>query len=421
MEKKRDVIMDFLAQNLDLSRVNEKGYIKSLHQQMCDKNETNWSYTPFHCLATNYKNEVKKQKTKVNKPSQSQIAAETESNAPKIADLQVKSKRMMDNEIDANYFKALRSGKLIDKFFSDLTEDGGVVTGIYVTIGDPGVGKTTLLAQLCLDIEKNLFFEYLDANPKAKAEYDKANDKGKAEMLKNFAPTHLFANSEMAEDDFQFEALKAPILKKLNMMFFTDYPEYNPLDVFEKFLQTGGYKIVVLDSLKDTLDRIKVYNENNGIKKSDKTIESEIINLLKHYNKTLGITFILIQQINKGGEYVGSKSIEHNTTGLFEMRHCQSGRRYIKFEKNRRNGNLIKTPLYYFKDKVTGEIQFDEKDFERRIEARATAEANKKSLDEMETNFESMLEGNGGVKVDLTKIGKVVAKTGDNETDTEEE
>lgn len=408
--KQNHKIVQFLSKSNFETEKTDKAYIESFYKAFTAQvGDCRFAY--FNYIAKNYKEELKKltsvAKTKIATDNTPKIAAD---NTPKIADLQVQSKRMMDNEIDASYFKALKSGKLIDKFFSDLDEEGGVVTGIYVTIGDPGVGKTTLLAQLCLDIEKNLFLEYLEENPKIKKEYDAANAKGKAEILKNFAPTHLFANSEMAEDDFQFEALKAPILKKLNMMFFTDYPEYNPLDVFEKFLQTGGYKIVVLDSLKDTLDRIKVYNENNGIKKSDKTIESEIINLLKHYNKTLGITFILIQQINKGGEYVGSKSIEHNTTGLFEMRHCSSGRRYIKFEKNRRNGNLIKTPLYYYKDKVTGEIQFDEKDFERRIEARETAEANKKSLEEMETNFDAILSEAGGVKVDLSLMGKVVEK-----------
>jgi len=413
MKQNHKIVQFLLSQPFDTKKEGDKEYLTELFNLFTEQvEECRWAY--FNYICKNYKVGLKKYQTfiKLNKvTAKATASADGEvAGLPNIADLKIVSRRMMDNPIDAAYFKALKSGKLIDKFFSDLTEEGGLVTGIYVAIGDPGVGKTTLLAQLCLDIEKNLFIDYLNENPKIKAKYAVADDKVKREIEKEFPAQHLFANSEMAEDDFQFEALKSPILKKLNMMFFTDYPEYNPLEVFAKFLEENQYRVVVLDSLKDTLDRIKVYNENNGIKKSDKTIESEIINLLKHYNKTKGITFILIQQINKGGEYVGSKSIEHNTTGLFEMRHCQSGRRYIKFEKNRRNGNLIKTPLYYFKDKITGEIMFDEKDFERRIEARETAEANKKSLEEMETNFDSIMADGGGVKVDLNLIGKVSAK-----------
>lgn len=411
MKQSQKIVQFLLAENFNTKKVSEKEYLTELFDLFTEQVEDcRWAY--FNYIAKNYQAELKKYQVAV-KANKTNIAkAEADAPAlPNIADLKIVSRRMMDNPIDAAYFKALKSGKLIDKFFSDLTEEGGLVTGIYVAIGDPGVGKTTLLAQLCLDIEKNLFMEYLNENPKIKKQYEDGSDKVKKEIEKAFPAQHLFANSEMAEEDFQFEALKAEILNRLNMMFFTDYPQYNPLEVFAKFLEENQYRVVVLDSLKDTLDRIKVYNENNGIKKSDKTIESEIINLLKHYNKTKGITFILIQQINKGGEYVGSKSIEHNTTGLFEMRHCSSGRRYIKFEKNRRNGNLIKTALYYFKDKVTGEIQFDEKDFERRMQARQTADENKKSLEEMENNFESLLE-EGGVKIDLAKIGTIVARDG---------
>lgn len=131
---------------------------------------------------------------------------------------------------------------------------------------------------------------------------------------------------------------------------------------------------------------------------------------MKKYNKLNGTIFLVIQQINKGGDFVGSKSLEHDTTGMLEMRHCKSGKRYIMFIKNRRCGSMIKIPLYYFKEKATGEIKFDEKTFYSWLRAQQISEENEKSfaLDELEA--EQFLNEASGAKVDVTEIGKVVSR-----------
>jgi len=45
---------------------------------------------------------------------------------------------------------------------------------------------------------------------------------------------------------------------------------------------------------------------------------------------------LLIQQVTKGGNFVGSNKLKHNTTGMVELRYTGSGERKINITKNRR-------------------------------------------------------------------------------------
>lgn len=303
--------------------------------------------------------------------------------------IDISGKKLIDSKFDINQFQPLRSGKIIDHFFSDHTEQGGLVNGIYVTIGDPGVGKTTLLADLCLSIERQ--------NPGIES---------------------LFINSEMSETDFRYEALKTPILNQLNMIFLSDYEdkeEVNPLTLLEMFVMSNKYKVIVLDSIKDTQDRILHWFISNNQKVSSNYIEKRILSIILKANKEFGTTFLLIQQINKGGDFVGSKGLEHNTTGLFEMRHSKDGRRYIMFKKNRRCGGLVKVPLFYSKDKKTGEMIFDEKDYKARISSKEFSESIDERFNFEADEFDSLLENTNGIAIDFNELGRVVVKTNEEE------
>ena len=78
-------------------------------------------------------------------------------------------------------------------------------------------------------------------------------------------------------------------------------------------------------------------------------------------------TFLIIQQKNKSGQYVGSKRLEHMTTAFLQLLWDpkEKGKRYMVFEKNRKGKEKVK--LYYNLSKEKG-ITYDEVRHQKELE-----------------------------------------------------
>ena len=75
--------------------------------------------------------------------------------------------------------------------------------------------------------------------------------------------------------------------------------------------------------------------------------------------------FLLIQQVKKDGEFVGSRRLEHMITAFLRIKWCTEtrGRKYMEFRKNRRGANKLR--LYF---KLGNGVEYDAKKFEDEIE-----------------------------------------------------
>jgi predicted ATP-dependent serine protease len=103
-------------------------------------------------------------------------------------------------------------------------------------------------------------------------------------------------------------------------------------------------------------------------------------------DRKLYTSFFCIQQVTKGGEFVGSNVIKHATTAMMEIRFDESNKseRYVEFTKNRRCGDAVFKKLYFTLDKKTGEIKYDSERFQSDAEtiAKVNTEALRKAEDD---------------------------------------
>jgi hypothetical protein len=102
-----------------------------------------------------------------------------------------------------------------------------------------------------------------------------------------------------------------------------------------------GYDCVLIDSAAEIIDGVR--DDNNWDRK---TAESWLVDICVKNNKgenTLNkfTSFLVIQQVTKSGEFVGSNKLKHMFDAMGEMRkesERDGGGTYITFSKNR-NGN----------------------------------------------------------------------------------
>jgi DNA repair protein RadA/Sms len=223
-------------------------------------------------------------------------------------------------------------------------------------IGDPGVGKSTVSLDILSDLGANGY-------------------------------RVLFISAEMTRIDLYGYVQRYPKFGEVDILFTGEYCDSNPKTVIESALKPG-YDVVLIDSFAEVQEDIK-----EVLKLSSAGSEKWLIDLMISHN--LGgndtkthTTFIAIQQVTKGGVFVGSNKLKHNTTGMLELRYDQAtGSQFMMFNKNRR-GSVNKRMFYSLS--ATGDVEYDVKRFNNDENARE-ALSHERTLIESEGNaFDSL-------------------------------
>lgn len=246
--------------------------------------------------------------------------------------------KMRDVKFSPELFINYRTGTILDEL---LCSYQGLPKGVnYMVIGDPGVGKTTIILDLLANIQTK--------SPNAKI---------------------LFVSAEMNGIDLAIYVERYPKFQDLNILFLetTFDNENKSWDVFQRVL-AQGWDIVAIDSFYE-LQGIVKEEENVTMKKS----ESMLLSLIRQHNKAdnerkVNTTFLTIQQVTKSGAFVGSNRLKHMITAMMELRLDNAkniySKRFVVFTKHRRGDVGVK--LYYDLS-TTGDVFYDEETYQKDI------------------------------------------------------
>jgi DNA repair protein RadA/Sms len=238
-------------------------------------------------------------------------------------------------KFDKKVFETMPTGKAVDKLISNA---GGIPRATnYIVIGDPGVGKSTV----CLDIISDV--------------------KKKKQRV-------LFISGEMSRVDMYQYVQRYPKFGNIDILFLGEYADENTKLIIEQVLDRG-YDVVLGDSFVEIQDAVKeTANMTTGA--AEKWLIDLMIKHNKGENKNGSYTsFLMIQQVTKGGNFVGSNKLKHNTTGMLEIRFSEEGaqERYLMFTKNRR-GDVHKK--LYFSLASEGDVVYNSERFIQEEESR---------------------------------------------------
>ena len=127
-----------------------------------------------------------------------------------------------------------------------------------------------------------------------------------------------------------------------------------------------------------------------------KRAESLLLSLLKEQNEehndiSVNTTFLIIQQVTKNGNFIGSNRLKHYITAMMELRlenpkNVYSSR-YVVFTKHRRGTVGIR--LYYDLG-VEGDVFYDEKRFRQDQQIRSLQSKASDSIRDVADRFDKL-------------------------------
>ena len=271
--------------------------------------------------------------------------------------------RMRDMQFDPELFRNYMSGTVLDEL---LCSYKGLPKGVnYMIIGDPGVGKTTIILDLLANIR--------GANPGIRV---------------------LFISVEMNEIDLAIYVQRFPKFQDLDILFIeANYEEVGASHNLEtvKEILGRGWDIVAIDSFYELQGIIKE-EENLTLKKA----ESILLSIIKQQNKAandrgVNTTFLTIQQVTKAGHFIGSNRLKHAITAMLELRlenpkNVYSDR-YAVFSKHRRGDVGVR--LYYDLS-VTGDVYYNEEKYRQDRQLRKLQSTAASSLRKFADRFDQI-------------------------------
>ena len=271
--------------------------------------------------------------------------------------------RMRNLQFDPELFRNYMSGTVLDEL---LCSYRGLPKGVnYMIIGDPGVGKTTIILDLLSNIR--------GANPGIRV---------------------LFISAEMNEIDLAIYVQRFPKFQDLDILFIEAHYEEegasHNLETIKEVLGRG-WDIVAIDSFYELQGIIKE-EENLTLKKA----ESILLSIIKQQNKAannrgVNTTFLTIQQVTKAGHFIGSNRLKHAITAMLELRlenpkNVYSDR-YAVFSKHRRGDVGVR--LYYDLS-VTGDVYYNEEKYRQDRQLRKLQSTAASSLRKFADRFDQI-------------------------------
>lgn len=289
----------------------------------------------------------------INQSTSSKPQQSNQPNQPK-KPLEINLVKISELDYDDAIFIPLKTGTPIDYMFSS---EGGIYPATnYMVIGDPGIGKSTQTLDILAQITK------LDPTKKV-----------------------LFISGEMNQIDMFGYVKRYPAFGQIPTLFLCDYIDENPMEVLETTFQQG-WDLILIDSFIEVQESVQ-----SSCSLTRTYAEKWLIDLMVQCNKGNNAdkrytSFLAIQQVTKGGNFVGSNKLKHNTTGMIELRYSSefSGDRYAKVTKNRRG---FKYEKIYFSLEGNLSVEYDQKRIDRDLEIQQRLSKEKELLINEEEKF----------------------------------
>lgn len=258
---------------------------------------------------------------------------------------------------DGELFKEFKTGTAVDGLFSI---KGGIPRATnWMLIGDPGVGKSTVALDIISDV-------------------------------KAAGGRVLFISAEMSRVDMYLYVERYPKFGDLDIFFTGELEEGADSKRAIEDLFNQGWDLVLMDSFIEVQADVK---ESTGM--SSGQAEKWLLDLMYRHNLGNNSTktytsFIAIQQVNKGGNFVGSNKLKHMTTGMLEIRfedpEDYESDRFMLFSKNRR-GHVGKK--LFFDLAAKNGVRYDTERFEKTEKMK---ELRKEELDRIKVDGEKFDE-----------------------------
>lgn len=269
--------------------------------------------------------------------------------------------KMRDVRFGVELFENYHSMTALDDL---LCSYKGLPKGVnYMVIGDPGVGKTTVIMDLISNISRHTRGSRV-----------------------------LFISAEMNEIDLAIYVKRYPKFGDLDIMFVeADFEgKKRHLQEIEEVLEQG-WDIVAIDSFYELQGIIK---EEEDI--SSRQAETKLLSLIKKHNKAdnsshTNTTFLTIQQVTKKGAFAGTNRLKHMITAMMELRLDNPknifSNRYVVFSKHRRGDVGVK--LYYSLSSK-GDVFFDEEKFKQEQQLRTLQKDVSTQIRDFATQFDEL-------------------------------
>lgn len=208
---------------------------------------------------------------------------------------------------------------------------------------------------------------------------------------KNNGARVLFISAEMNQIDLYLYVERFPKFGDIEIFFPQELEDgANPAKELERIL-SQGWDIVLIDSL---IELQQIIQEESQM--TSNRAEKYMLGLM--YQQNLGnnerksnTSFLLIQQVNKGGNFVGSNKLKHMTTGMMEIRFVDpeedDGERFVVFSKNRR-GNVGKA--MYFDLANGGDVEYDTARFRKSEELKELKKKEKEKIQNSGHDFDAL-------------------------------